>query len=256
MDQNIRLQSLSDIGKKYGLNPDYLRVLISRKKLKAEKVNAVWMTTNEWIEEYQTSAHEWRELQKTNGISKIKGIKPFVSGSLGRYEHFIFTSSSLPEIGSMHKSRQSFFVLATVFIVLIIIGAIVITYRKQKHVTEFPIAKTAVDVTRQTNQAPIESNNTAIVSYGSEGFSPDTVMIKKGDTVLFKNESADDIWPASDPHPAHTAYPAKGGCIGSTFDACAKIPPGGSWIFIFDIAGTWKYHDHLNSRRTGTVIVQ
>ena len=169
---------------------------------------------------------------------------------------WLFFLSQADKMRSMHKSRQSFFVLATVFIVLIIIGAIVITYRKQKNVTEFPTAKTVTDVAPQANQAPIDSKNTVAVSYGAEGFSPDTTTIKKGDTVLFKNESSDDIWPASGPHPAHTAYPTTGGCIGSTFDACAKIPPGGSWSFIFDIAGTWSYHDHLNSGRTGTIIVQ
>lgn len=156
----------------------------------------------------------------------------------------------------MHKSRQSFFVLATVFIILIIIGAIVITYRKQKNVTEFPIAKIAAESAPQTNQASIDSKNTVVISYETEGFSPNAITIKKGDAVLFKNESSDDIWPASGPHPAHTTYPTKGGCIGSTFDACAKIPPGGSWTFTFDIVGTWSYHDHLNSGRTGMIIVQ
>ncbi|MEK7148866.1 MAG: hypothetical protein AAB796_00500, partial [Patescibacteria group bacterium] len=73
-------QSLNDIGKKYNLNPDYLRVLISRKKLKGVKINNAWTTTNEWIREYQQSAKDWRELQKQVGVpnSRKKGEKTVI----------------------------------------------------------------------------------------------------------------------------------------------------------------------------------
>lgn len=94
------------------------------------------------------------------------------------------------------------------------------------------------------------------VTYTSNGFSPATVTVPKGGAVVFKNATSDGMWVASNPHPVHTGYPTRGGCIASTFDACKSIPAGGSWSFTFNIAGTWGYHDHLNPGEGGTVIVR
>ena len=62
-------------------------------------------------------------------------------------------------------------------------------------------------------------------------------------------------WPASAFHPSHSAYPEKGGCISSAFDACRGLKEGESWSFIFNQVGKWGYHNHLNSRITGVVEV-
>jgi plastocyanin len=95
-----------------------------------------------------------------------------------------------------------------------------------------------------------------VVTMTESGFSPATVTIKKGGTVIFHNSGATPIWPASAKHPTHTVYPTTGGCLGSTFDACKGIEPGKSWAFKFDVAGTWAYHDHLNAARFGKVVVE
>lgn len=94
------------------------------------------------------------------------------------------------------------------------------------------------------------------ITITDSGYSPNTITIKAGDTVTFKNESSQPVWTASAVHPTHKAYPTTGGCLGSTFDACQGIPPGQSWSFKFDIAGSWKYHNHLNPGQTGTIVVQ
>lgn len=94
------------------------------------------------------------------------------------------------------------------------------------------------------------------VSYDGNGFSPATVTIVQGTSVVFKNNSSKDLRVASDPHPLHNGYPTTGGCVGSTFDSCQTIPPGSSWTFRFDIVGSWGYHNHLNPSQRGTVVVQ
>ena len=96
----------------------------------------------------------------------------------------------------------------------------------------------------------------AVITYTNSGFSPSMITVKKGTAITFKNESSQPFWPASAMHPTHRSYPTTGGCLGSTFDACAGIPPGGAWSFTFDIVGSWGYHDHLNARHYGKVIVQ
>jgi len=95
-----------------------------------------------------------------------------------------------------------------------------------------------------------------VITYTSGGFSPSVINVKKGEEVTFLNESGGAMWPASAIHPTHTLYPTQGGCVGSTFDACQGIQPGDSWSFKFDIAGSWKYHNHLNPSQTGTVVVE
>ena len=101
-----------------------------------------------------------------------------------------------------------------------------------------------------------EAETQSAITYTSGGFSPSVINVKKGEEVRFLNESDGAMWPASAIHPTHTLYPTQGGCIGSTFDACAEVQPGDSWSFKFDIAGSWKYHNHLNPSQTGTVVVE
>lgn len=94
------------------------------------------------------------------------------------------------------------------------------------------------------------------VSYTKDGFTPNPLKIKVGETVIFKNDDPAPIRVASDVHPTHIAYPTTGGCVGSTFDSCANIDTGKSWSFKFDFKGSRKYHNHLNPSDTGTIIVE
>ncbi len=94
------------------------------------------------------------------------------------------------------------------------------------------------------------------ISYTDNGYTPSAIIIKAGEEVAFKNDSSKTMWPASAMHPTHAVYPATGGCLGSTFDACAGIQPGDAWSFIFDIPGAWKYHDHLSPTYFGVITVE
>ncbi len=79
------------------------------------------------------------------------------------------------------------------------------------------------------------------------GFSPQSIIIAKGDTVVFTTTRAKPFWPASDLHPTHEIY--------SEFDPQKPIAAGESWSFRFDKIGMWKYHDHLDSYFRGTIEV-
>lgn len=105
-----------------------------------------------------------------------------------------------------------------------------------------------------TEQASVTKEN--VVIYSDTSYLPATLQIKKGEVVTFKNQSSRSMWTASGKHPTHILYPTTGGCIGSTFDACQGVQPGASWLFKFDTAGTWKYHNHLNPGDTGTIMVE
>lgn len=101
-----------------------------------------------------------------------------------------------------------------------------------------------------------------VITYTDGGYTPATLTVSVGDTVTFKNASSRQTWPASAKHPTHTVYPGsniqKCGTqeAESIFDACQGIAEGEEWSFTFNQAGTWKYHDHLNPTRTGTIVVE
>lgn len=87
----------------------------------------------------------------------------------------------------------------------------------------------------------------ATVIYTDEGFSPNTVEISNGDTVLFINKSSRPMWVASDLHPAHNVLP--------TFDQFGTSAFGESYSYTFDRFGEWRYHDHVNASEVGVIIV-
>lgn len=57
IDKNL-LISLADAAEIYGFSPNYLRQLIHRKRLKAQKLGGVWLTTRANIEEYIEDRHK------------------------------------------------------------------------------------------------------------------------------------------------------------------------------------------------------
>lgn len=80
------------------------------------------------------------------------------------------------------------------------------------------------------------------------GYEPSEVVVSKGTTVLWKNDSGSFHWPASDPYPSHSEYPS--------FDAKRPLAPGEEWQFTFDRPGEWGFHDHIKAIVTGTIHVE
>jgi plastocyanin len=101
-----------------------------------------------------------------------------------------------------------------------------------------------------------------VVIYTNSGFAPGEMAVSSGETVVFRNESSGDFWPASAMHPTHTVYPGSGldKCgtaeAGSIFDACRGIAPGGEYSFTFSESGSWAYHNHLQASHFGRVNVE
>jgi len=83
------------------------------------------------------------------------------------------------------------------------------------------------------------------ITYTKDGFSPDQATIVAGTEVLFSNQSGGTMWVASDPHPVHTNY--------SEFD---QLENGGAYSFTFTKSGIYNFHDHLNPKNRGKIIVE
>lgn len=87
-----------------------------------------------------------------------------------------------------------------------------------------------------------------VVHMVAGGFEPREVTIWKSSTICFRNEDTEARWPASAIHPTHGIYPE--------FDPKLPVRSGEDWCFTFDLAGIWRYHDHLFPDITGAVHVQ
>lgn len=143
--------------------------------------------------------------------------------------------------------------LPVIIILIIILAGGYFILSKPKDVTAPPILEnTAVQNTAPT--AHEEASTTQKVpkqyevSYSADGFAPAVLNIAVGDTVVFTNKSGKAFWPASNPHPIHTDYPE--------FDAKTEIANGKTYEFTFTKSGEWGYHNHLNSKMMGVVVVK
>lgn len=85
------------------------------------------------------------------------------------------------------------------------------------------------------------------IEYSDSGFSPAEVKVKVGEKVEFKNNSSKTVQVNSDPHPIHTSFPVLNINI---------IAVGETKSIVFDKAGTYKYHNHLNASERGTIVVE
>lgn len=128
---------------------------------------------------------------------------------------------------------------------LIVIGAITAIIKNNNRAKEFEELVNSATSTNATLQKAVAAPT--VVVYTAQGFSPATTTIKKGTTVLFKNNSNNAFWPASNNHPNHNIYP--------DFDAKHPIIPGQNFTFTFTKDGEWPYHNHLHSTQGGIIIV-
>ena len=100
------------------------------------------------------------------------------------------------------------------------------------------------------------------VTYTDAGFSPATLTVKEGETVVFKNESSGGMWVGSAMHPSHMVYSGttlQQHCpdtLNTSFDECKSDAPGTSWSFTFAKKGSFGYHNHVKASTFGKIIVE
>ena len=133
-------------------------------------------------------------------------------------------------------------------------------------------AQAPVSETPVTNQMPVVGSTTpetivgggalnVTVAYTDQGFSPSSVTVPLGTTVTFANQSAKNMWVASAMHPTHALYSGTSlsqhcpDAANTSFAQCSAGAAGSSFSFAFNKEGTWKYHDHLDTTKFGSVTV-
>ncbi len=95
----------------------------------------------------------------------------------------------------------------------------------------------------QNKQAGSRANR---VTLTASGFTPQSITVKAGTTVIWTNNSGATATVNSDNHPTHLVYPPLNlGSFGNSE----------TLLLVFDQPGTYKYHNHLNASQTGVVVV-
>jgi plastocyanin len=86
----------------------------------------------------------------------------------------------------------------------------------------------------------------AVVDTVKFAYTPETVTVKAGDTVLFKNDDST----------AHTILSEDKGADGKALFDSGNMDQGQTWAHVFAKAGTYKYVCAYHAFMRGTVIVQ
>ena len=92
-----------------------------------------------------------------------------------------------------------------------------------------------------------DNERVTTVSLTDAGFEPQTVNVKVGAKVEWMNNTNQTGNVSSAMHPTHLIYPALN---------LGDFEPGNSVSLVFSEAGSYKYHDHLNPSKFGTVVVE
>ena len=136
------------------------------------------------------------------------------------------------------------FIYFTIFLAVVILGAAVFFSGGREILTPAPVE----DDTSSSVQLEDDSlSDKQVIQMTAQGFIPDTLSIKRGETVMWINKDTRAHWPASDVHPVHLIYPE--------FDPGRQVVPAGEWSFTFLQGGTWSFHDHLYPSERGVINV-
>lgn len=152
----------------------------------------------------------------------------------------------------MHTSRNTILIVALVTVVAFVAGFLLKGGMDDNEDVATPTPSVSVSPTLSaTVPPPSYTPRLHTVTFTPTGVSPSSLTIRAGDAVRFRNDTAAEVWPASDPHPAHT------GCVG--FDSRRGLRFGEEYTLTFPTAKTCTYHSHLdafNRALQGTIIVR
>ena len=90
-----------------------------------------------------------------------------------------------------------------------------------------------------------------VITYENDEFSPACVTVASGASISWVNKSSSEVQVGIDPHPSHT-----GNREVSNGDFVLNLKSGGQAKSTIATAGEHPYHDHLNPRATGMVVVK
>ena len=129
-------------------------------------------------------------------------------------------------------------------------------------ITQTPVTTTPTTSSTTTVTTTTTVSKTGVtILYSDQGFSPSSITLPLGSTVMFVNQSTKNMWVASAMHPTHIVYSGTSlsehcpDTNNSTFDQCVAVTQGNTFSFTFNKEGIWKYHNHTSSGDRGTITI-
>lgn len=134
-------------------------------------------------------------------------------------------------------------------VLIVVVAGAAFALSRRTNSNDNTVTTQTVTSAAQTRASTQASNDVvaATISYDGSSFNPSKVTVTSGAKVVIKNDSSKLVQFDSDPHPAHTD---------DTELNAGSISPGKSVTITVDKVGTWGYHNHLDERQTGMIIVQ
>lgn len=83
-------------------------------------------------------------------------------------------------------------------------------------------------------ESPKYEPQEAVVIITAEGFMPEVIRVRPGDSIRWINQDVQPHAVVSNPHSEHDGLP---GLVSDT------LAPDGEYVYVFEEAGTYEYHD-------------
>lgn len=135
--------------------------------------------------------------------------------------------------------------LGLVVVAIVAVGGYMLLSNNAANVNPTP-TETQEAQTTTTEDKAMQEETTNVTVTGS-GFEPQTLTVKPGTKVVWTNKSGGPVTVSSDVHPTHLLWP---------FLNLGKFDNDSSVSVVFEEAGTYTYHNHLDASQTGTVTVK
>lgn len=130
-------------------------------------------------------------------------------------------------------------------IVLVLIGAgLLLTSRSTKEKT-LPVENTTSTIPSPSVTDP--ASQIPIIDVTEAGYKPATLTVSVGTRVNWVNKTSKKVTVHSADHPTHLKFP---------FLNLGEFAPGGAVQTLFEKPGTFTYHNHYDSKMSGTVVVK
>lgn len=138
-------------------------------------------------------------------------------------------------------NKRNSFVLILIIICFSIIALLLFKSSRQVYKSKNPLPLS--QASRPTSSIPKET----IIKLTDSGFVPQSVTIKKNESIRFINTGNKTGTVNSDNHPTHTLFPELN---------LGEMKKGQYLVHTFTKTGTYTYHDHYNPGRIGKIVVE
>lgn len=138
-------------------------------------------------------------------------------------------------------------IIIAIVAIAVVVGAYYVFDIKPDKASQKTTTSTKPSSSDTTTTTPSQQNETAIITYSNEGFSPSTITVNTGDKITIINSSSRDLEFESGPHPTHTQN--------SELNV-GELKPGEQKTITVTQKGTFDVHNHLNPNDSIEIVIQ